>query len=169
MSGKNAVKVYKEMSSNDPVISAILFVIEMLIRNVEWRVEPYTVESEDQQNAEFVETILDDMEQPFTDTIAEILSFLRFGYSWHETVYKFRRGDSRDPTKKSKHTDGLVGWRKLPIRSQDTQHEWRFAENGDILSMVQMAPPDYKTREIPYHKSFLFRTTSFKNDPEGNG
>ena len=33
--------------------------------------------------------------------------------------------------------------------------------------MVQMAPPDYKLRVIPMEKSLLFRTTSYKNNPEG--
>ena len=37
LQGQRAVQVYQEMSSNDPVIGAVLRV-EMLIRRVEWRV-----------------------------------------------------------------------------------------------------------------------------------
>ena len=35
-----AGKIYQEMSDNDAVIGAILYLAEMLIRGVEWRVEP---------------------------------------------------------------------------------------------------------------------------------
>jgi hypothetical protein len=36
---RDAVKVWKEMSWNDPVVGAILFALDMLIRQAEWRVE----------------------------------------------------------------------------------------------------------------------------------
>ena len=40
LSGYNADKVYREMWDNDAVIGAIVFAIQMLLRKVEWRVEP---------------------------------------------------------------------------------------------------------------------------------
>ena len=40
LQGQRAIQVYQEMSSNDPVVGSILHAIEMLIRQVEWRVEP---------------------------------------------------------------------------------------------------------------------------------
>ena len=36
-------------------------------------------------------------------------------------VYKRRLGPwQKDPKKRSKHEDGLIGWRKMPIRAQET-------------------------------------------------
>ena len=38
--GRKAVQVYKEMSENEPLVGALLFAIDRLLRNLEWRVEP---------------------------------------------------------------------------------------------------------------------------------
>ena len=38
--GRKAVAVYKEMSENDPLVGALLFAVDRLLRNVEWTVEP---------------------------------------------------------------------------------------------------------------------------------
>ena len=167
LQGQRAVQVYQEMSSNDPVIGAVLHAIEMLIRQVEWRVEPGGRSLEDMQAAHFLETCLEDMETTWEETIAEILSMLVYGWSYHEILYKVRHGQSRDPVYNSRYSDGRIGWRGFPIRAQSSLWQWQFDENGRILGMVQMAPPDYKLRVIPMEKALLFRTTSHKNNPEG--
>lgn len=167
LQGQRAVQVYQEMSSNDPVIGAVLHAIEMLIRQVEWRVEPGGRSLEDMQAAHFLETCLEDMETTWEETIAEILSMLVYGWSYHEILYKVRHGQSRDPVYNSRYSDGRIGWRGFPIRAQSSFWQWQFDENGRILGMVQMAPPDYKLRVIPMEKALLFRTTSHKNNPEG--
>ena len=92
---------------------------------------------------------------------------LAFGWSFHEIVYKRREGDKRDSTRRSKYDDGAIGWRKLPIRAQETRQEWAFDESGGIQGMYQSSPPDYTLTYIPMEKSLLFRTTTAKNNPEG--
>jgi len=37
--GRRGVEVFKEMSENDDIIGAVLFAIEMLMRQVEWNVK----------------------------------------------------------------------------------------------------------------------------------
>lgn len=167
LQGQRAIQVYQEMSSNDPVVGSILHAIEMLIRQVEWRVEPAGQSLEDLEAAYFLESCLEDMEMTWEETIAEILSMLVYGWSYHEIVYKIRQGDSREPAYNSRYNDGRVGWRGFPIRAQSSLYEWQFADNGKVLGMVQQAPPDYQLRIIPIDKALLFRTTSHKNNPEG--
>lgn len=162
LQGIRGVKIYKEMSENDPICSAILFTIEMLIRNVKWSVEPASSDQDDLAAADFLESCLDDMEQPWSDTIAEIMSMVRFGWSLHEVVYRVRSHQLG-----SRNNDNRIGWRKLPIRSQDTLYQWDFDEAGDVCGFRQQPPPDYRLRYIPMAKALLFRTTSFKNSPEG--
>ena len=48
------------------------------------------------------------------------------GWSFHEIVYKRRMGNTKNPTTKSKYTDGLIGWKKLPIRAQETLYRWEY-------------------------------------------
>ena len=76
-------------------------------------------------------------------------------------------GEGR-PTARSKYSDGLVGWRKMPIRAQETLQRWIFDETGDGRRRWSSWPrPDYKTRVIPMSRSLLFRFGHHKGNPEG--
>lgn len=167
LQGTKAVKVYKEMRDNDPIVGAVLFAIKMLCRQASWTVEAAGNSSEDREAARFLASCLDDMEIPWQGTLSDVLEMLTFGWSFHEIVYKRRMGPSSDPTKNSKYNDGRIGWRKLPIRAQETLQDWVFAENGDVLAMRQLPPPDYRLREIPMTKGLLFRTENARGNPEG--
>ena len=90
--GTRGIEVYREMSENDDVVGAILFAIEMLVRQCDWNVEPGGDTAKDKEAAEFVESCMHDMQDTWTDTISEILSFLTYGWSFHEIVYKRRMG-----------------------------------------------------------------------------
>lgn len=165
--GKRGIAVYDEMTSNDDVVGAILFAIEMLIRQSPWNIEPSGDTAKDKEAAEFVEQCMNDMSDTWVDTISEILSFISFGWSYHEIVYKRRMGKTKDPRTWSKYSDGLIGWMKLPIRAQETLYQWEYDNEDNLLGMTQMAPPDWRMCTIPIEKALLFRTKSRKNSPEG--
>jgi hypothetical protein len=163
-----AGKVYQEMSDNDPVVGAILYLAEMLIRNTEWSTEPETDSQEDKDAAEFIRTCMDDMDTSWSDTISEILSVLTYGFSFHEVVYKIRRGpDESNGKYRSIYNDCKVGWRRIPIRSQESLFEWVFDDDGDVKGFVQLAMPDYRKVTIPLSKGLLFRTRVSRDNPEG--
>ena len=166
--GRKAVQVYREMSDNDPITGALLFSIRQLLRGIEYSVDPGGKNREHAKAARLIETSMDDMSQTWDETIMEILSCLQYGWSWHEIVYKRRGGPTqKDGTQRSKYSDGLIGWRKMPIRSQETLLRWIFDETGDVQALVQMAPPTYQTRTIPLNRSLLFRFGHHKGNPEG--
>lgn len=165
--GRKGVEAFHEMAENDDIVGAILFSIEMLVKQATWNVEPGGPSAKDREAAEFVESCMDDMQDTWIDTISEILSFLTYGWSLHEIVYKRRMGKTRDPRTKSKYTDGLIGWQKLPIRSQETLYEWVYDENDNLVGMTQQPPPSYDLFTIPMDKALLFRTKSRKDNPEG--
>lgn len=165
--GSRGVEIYHEMSENDDVVGAILYAIEMLVRQTKWNVEPGGSTAKDKEAAEFVESCMDDMQNTWVDTISEILSFLTYGWSYHEIVYKRRMGNTADTRTRSKYSDGLIGWAKLPIRAQETLYQWEYDENDNLTGMTQMPPPDYGLLTIPLSKALLFRTKSRKDNPEG--
>jgi len=150
------------------MVGALLFAIDKLVREVEWKVMPADQTEENVMAQEFLESVMDDMSHSWDDFIGEVLSMLTYGWSWHEIVYKRRLGPwQKDPKKRSKHEDGLIGIRKMPIRSQETLMRWGFDETGGIKAMVQMAPPRYQATALPIEKSLLFRTSVAKGNPEG--
>ena len=167
LTGLKGIKVYQEMERNDDTIGAILFAIKMLTRHVTWSVEPGGDSAKDREAAEFVESCMEDMQSTWTDTISEILSFLPYGWSFHEIVYKRRNGKSRDRSRSSKYSDGLIGWQKLPPRAQDTLYRWEYDDRDNLIGMTQQPPPDFELLTIPMRKALLFRTESAKDNPEG--
>lgn len=168
---REAVKVYKEMSWNDPVVGTIIFALDMLIRQAEWRVEANPMADDDQSDAvEFVRQCMNDMSHTWHDFISEVLSMLVYGWSAFEIVYKKRSGPQPDGsgTPSSNYNDGKIGWRKLAIRSQDTLDRWEIDEKtGALKGMFQKAPPKFAEVRIPMDKMLLFRTTTTKGNPEG--
>jgi len=172
--GIRGAKIYREMSDNDPVIGAMLFAIERLILAIEWDVEPYSeknelVKKKDQQNAKFLKECMHDMNESWSAMISQILSFLPYGYAYCEIVYKKRvKPDTDDGKKRSKFTDGKIGWRKIALRAQETLWDWNLDENGSVKGFRQSDPSSYKgVTEIPIEKALLFRASNARNNPEG--
>lgn len=165
--GHRGIETFREMSENDDVIGAILYAIEMLVRQTEWNVEPGGSSAKDREAAEFVRSCMDDMQNTWVDTISEILSFLTYGWSFHEIVYKRRMGNTKDTRTRSKFDDGLIGWAKIPIRAQETLYQWEYDDADNLVGMTQMPPPDFGLLTIPMDKAMLFRTKARKDNPEG--
>lgn len=172
LAGTRGIQVYREMVT-DPVVAGVLMAIDNLIRRVEWTFDPYSDKAEDRKWAEFMQTVIDDMSSSWLDTISSIFSMLAFGWSYHEIVYKKRDGYKAtvpDGPASSDHDDGLWGWKKLPIRSQESLLRWNLDDNGGVRGMYQMVPPGVggeSIREIPIQNAALFRTSTYNESPEG--
>jgi len=162
LQGVKGFKVYREMSDNDPVIGAMLYAIDKVITRLEWHVE-----GEDERTAEFVEQCIHDMSDSWDATLQNILSTLTYGWSFHEIVYKIRGGQTQEPRTNSEYKDFRIGWRKWPVRAQETLQEWMIDSHGGIQGMIQMDPSGGGMHRIPIDKALLFRTTTSRNNPEG--
>lgn len=168
LQGLRGIHTYTEMIDNDATVGGVWFAIENLMRKCDFTIEPGGDTAKDKEAAEFIESCLDDMEKTWADTLSEILSFLPYGWSYHEIVYKRRMGKTGDPRTNSKYSDNLIGWRKLPIRAQDTLFGWEYDDKSDDLTgMTQQPPPDFEMKTIPLSKALHFRTRSRKDNPEG--
>jgi hypothetical protein len=160
LQGQRAIWAFREMADNDATVGAILFAVEMLARGVEWTVE----EGSNPKDAEFIEECKEDLSNTWEDFISEVFTMLVFGWELSEIVYKKREGpEAKVP---SRFSDGKIGWRKLPIRAQETLMRWSFDEEGGIQAMEQL-PPTGGIRSIPMEKALLFRTKTVKGNPEG--
>jgi hypothetical protein len=165
--GRKALDTWKEMRDNDPMVGSCLFAIDMLLRQVDWRAEPS--EDGNEEDAEFIKQCMDDMSHSWSDFISEVMSMLVFGWAFHEIVYKKRSGFQKEGGNipSSRFNDGKVGWRKLPTRAQETLDHWEFDDSGGVKALIQKAPPKFEDRNIPIEKGLLFRTSVYKNNPEG--
>jgi len=94
--GTRAMRMYREMRENDPVIGSILMSMDMMMRAIDWRVEAVDDSQQATEAKEFVEGVLfEDMESTFPELISEIVTFLPFGFSFFELVFTRRVGRDR--------------------------------------------------------------------------
>lgn len=174
----NIISIYKNMAK-DATIAAAINVTKMMIGRVEWRVTPpLNATPEQKKRAEFITQCMNDMEHTWADFIQDVTSSYVYGFSVHEKVYR-----KRLKAFGSKYNDGLIGWKKLPIRSQDTITGWVFSDDGrDLLAVEQdLSGLNYNGRynnlvslngsnkiQIPRKKFMLFRVNPERDNPEGN-
>ena len=164
--GNKGVRAIREMRDNDSTIGSSLYVMDALLRQMTWTVQPAN-HPRGEEVATFVTECMNDMAHTWKDYISEVFSMAWFGFSFFEKVYKYRRGASPDATQRSQYTDGKIGWRKFGIRSQESMDGWEFDPEGGIQGMWQRVEPGFKRVLIPIDKAILFRTTTLKNNPEG--
>lgn len=169
------IKVVNEMKT-DATIASNLLAYRTLIGRVEWSVAaPIGATEQQKQRAEFIKTCMYDMEHTWGSFITEVISYLEYGFDIQEKV--FRR---RLKANGSKFNDGLVGWKKLPPRSQSTISEWKFSDDGRELIAVEQDLSNVKSSAkmallkdgsskitIPRSKFMLFTCDSTRENPEG--
>lgn len=167
LNGLKGIKTYKEMSDNCAVVGAINYAMTSLIENVQFVTEASDDSSEAKADKEFLDSCISDMEIPFDTFISQVVSMFIYGFAPFEKVFKIRKGKNEDNKFNSKYTDGMIGWRKFALRSQDTLYEWTIDDNGNIVAMIQQDPNNFENKTIPFEKLLLFRTSTEKNNPQG--
>jgi len=167
--GGKAVKKYREMRDNDSTIGAVMYSVEQILRDVNLDVKPANDSPEAKIEADFVKSVLHDMDHSLDDHIAEALSFLSYGFAWFEVVYKRRVGPSeRSDKKRSKYSDGRIGVRKIASRAPWTINKFDVDRTtGDVLGIEQSVGNFSSKNYIPVNKSLYYRTTSINGDPSG--
>lgn len=165
--GMRGMRMYREMSDSSATIGAFFYVLMQVVCKLAWHVAPADQTPLSLLAQQYYESIMEDMEHTWTELIQEVLSMCIFGFAPVEIVLKMRQGEQDDFRFASKFDDGMVGVRKLALRSQETILRWILdADNNSILGVVQM-PWTGGIRMIPRSKLLLFRTRSYRNNPEG--
>lgn len=170
-----SVNTFKQMSYHGTINSA-LTLFDNLISKADWKFKaPKDATEEELRQARIINEMMTDLQdQTWSDFISEALSSNVFGFSVHEKVYR-RRTKSNG----SKYDDGVIGWKKLPIRNQETIEKFIFSEDGNEiigvkqnLSTVSDLYNRYTNRTLkevvlPRSKIMLFRAGKHKGDPYG--
>jgi hypothetical protein len=163
---------FKQMSYHGAV-NAPLRLYENIIGRTDWVVRPPQNATEEEKNqTDRVREMMQDMDHSWSDFIIEVLSMNRYGFSLHEKVYR-----KRFSANGSKYNDGLIGWKRLPIRNQFTIDKFVYDDSGnDIRGAVQnltgvQAPTGKITasgqKTLPMSKLMHFRAGNHQGDPFG--
>tara|TARA_B100000768_G_scaffold91864_1_gene85957 strand:+ start:2258 stop:3670 length:1413 start_codon:yes stop_codon:yes gene_type:complete len=169
LKGQRAIKTYRQMRDNDATIGAVMYAVEQILRDVEMKVKPADDSQQAKDEAFFVESVLNDMDETLDDHVAEALSYLSYGFAWFEVIYKRRVGPTeRSPKKHSKYTDGRLGVRKIAARAPWTINKFNVEPvTGDVLGIEQSVGFINGKHYIPTNKSLYYRTTTLNGDASG--
>ena len=168
-----SINTFRDMSYHSAV-NAPLTLFENIISKATWTYKPPADATEEEKNqAKIINQMMQDMEQPWSEFIRDVLSSNVFGFSVHEKVFR-----KRYKANGSLYDDGIIGWKKLPIRVQESISKFIFSEDGNEIIGVQQnlsAINDIYNRfssrgnliNIPRSKFLLFRTGKHRGDPFG--
>ena len=170
-----SINTFKKMAMHSAV-AAPLSLFETQIGKVEWKVQaPDNPTKKEQTQTQFIRDCMRDMEHPFSDFIRDVISANQFGFSVIEKVFRYRTKEEG-----SMFTDGKIGWRRLPLRNQETIYKFLFSADGNELIGVEQAFPTsdpygrYTNRTDNPRlslgtdgKAMLFRVGKHRGDPCG--
>lgn len=140
---------------NDPLIGSALLGVEMLLRRVDWSLEPADT-PKGEACAEFVDECLADMVGFWPgETLARVLTYLGWGWSALEVVHKRR-------------ADGRIGWDEWRLIPQFTRFGWEFDARGNASTLIQTDPQTYRQIPIPLDRCLIIRYGARDNSPEGS-
>lgn len=170
-----SIQTYKQMSYHGTINSA-LTLFDTLVSKADWKFKaPKDATAAELDQARVINEMMQDLQgQTWSEFISDALSSNVYGFSVHEKVYRRRTKENG-----SKFNDGLIGWRKLPIRNQETIQRFVFSDDGNEIigvrqDLTQVSDPynRYSQRSnnaivLPRSKIMLFRAGKHKGDPYG--
>jgi len=168
-----SINTFKSMTEHSAV-NAPLTLFENIISKATWNYKPPEEPTEqEKEQAKIINQMMQDMEQPWSEFVRDTLSANIFGFSVHEKVFR-----KRLKANGSLYDDGVIGWKKLPIRVQESISKFLFSDDGNEIIGVQQnlsAINDIYNRfskrsnliNLPRSKFMLFRTGKHRGDPFG--
>ena len=156
--GRQGIKIYREMTENDPLIGAVLNAFHMLIQSLSWTL---TASEESQQGMAvkqaFEEALFRSAEHPWGSVVEEALEMLSYGFALQEIVLRPTKEDELLPN---------VTLKRLSPRAPDTVWKWYFDRFGMTLGFEQQLQYG-GTIPIPITKCLHFKTRTRLGNPEG--
>lgn len=154
LTGDAGRRKFREMAANDPTVRAVIFAITALVCGVDLNLKAADDSDAAEDAKKFAEEVFEQMDTPLRDVIAEACTMYVFGFAPMEQTWFTR-------------PDGKFGIKEIALRAQNTIQRWEMDKSsGAILGLWQQTTWK-STVFIPIDKLALFRTTSVKNNPEG--
>jgi len=170
LQGQEGARRKREMRDNDAIIGAMFQGISSFFLQTEFPLTPALAgDAESEACAQFGRECLDDMEHPFQTLLTEFLTCMEQGHSEHAIQFKMRGGDNKDRSRRSRYSDGKIGWRKIALRSQASIFKWNFDEDDTdrAVSFVQQVEQAPYFREVELSRCVQFLINPTLGNPEG--
>lgn len=166
--GVDRIKAMREIADNDPVAFASLAAVDLLTRQVEWRVDPFSDKAKHRQQAEFLEEAMKDMTESWSDMVSEAMTMVPYGLSVLEVVMKKRKGANWDnPKKHSNFKDNKIGWARFAPRAPWTFLYWIYDDDNNLRGCIQLAAPTWREKPLDFARCLYCRPRKGLDNPWG--
>ena len=166
LQGRQGMRRFREMRDADATVGASALLYSSFFKSVKWSPEPGTGPRA-QEAADFLGEVMEDMSHTWSAFIDDVQSKLYYGWAFFEQVWKYREGPGKDPSRRSKYTDGRIGIRKLKIIPQENLWRWEIADDGGVTGLWVRDNYGSTAYMVPMAKGLHFKTENARGNPEG--
>ena len=143
--------IYDQMRRSDPNVVMVLSAVSNLIKGAKWSFQPVDDSDEAMHQAEFLEHVFFNcLDQPWTQKLGEILTYLIYGNAAFEVTHKPFIGHEK--------FGNYIGLKSMSWRSPRTIDRFNLdPQTGQLLSVTQLAYGDLlRNINIPSEFIVLF-------------
>lgn len=158
--GNTAIETYDKIRRDDSTGMMMFQALALPVRGVIWHVKPGGETDADREAADFVQSVLDDMVQPFSEFISDVCLMFCYGWALFWPVLK------RRTPRTSSFPDGRVGIELLEMVNPRAFLEWDYDDSGHFVG-ARVATNDMSDVIVPISESVFFRTSSEGGAPDG--
>lgn len=152
LNGTQADRKYREILDNHGLTGTTFRLVSALAQQVQYTVEP--ARKDDAAADAAAELVRAEIARlPWRQIVAEMISALPLGWSWHEVVY---RRDGR-----------RWGWEGIEFRRQDSRLDWIWSADSRRVEALQQLTRSGQHAIIPAARSVHFVPDTTTGDPEG--
>lgn len=145
-----------DMAVNASIVAAGVHYFTNLIAHPRWTVEPADKSGPAQEAADLVDSVLQDLNQPWSRVVRRASMFRFYGFGVQEWTAKAR-------------LDGRIGLSGIEPRPQHSIERWAVDDGGAVQGCFQMAPITNEELGIPRKKMLYLVDDALTDSPEGLG
>ena len=171
-----AVRYFRRMTQ-DPTINGSLQMYNAICKMAKWHSEAAAEtgdgewdEEEAHRHLELLDSFVCDMQGSLQDLMSQQLDMLVNGFHVSVPQFKFRQGpDQKDPKRRSKYNDGLIGWQFFKAIDPYSVDKWDTPKGegySNLKGIYQQTISGFKDY-IPRERALIYRTTAKNDSPSG--
>ena len=154
--GYNRWRKVEDILATVSVVASGLRFMSNLVSRPGWSWEPADDSPAAKEAAEFMESVLEDLDTSWTRIVRRSVMFKFHGYMAQEWIAKRRE-------------DGAIGLKAIEVRPQHTITKWDVDEAGQILGLVQSDPQTGRELYLPRGKLVYLVDDTLTDRPDGMG
>lgn len=156
LTGTTRYKTFAEILANVGIVAAGVRYFLNLVAKAKWSVTPVDDSEAAQEAADYVQSVMDDMDTPWSRVVRRASMYRFYGFSLQEWTAKLRK-------------DGKIGLLDIEPRAQSTIERWDVNEHGDVNGVFQTSPHDSSEIFLPRQKLVYVVDDTLSDGPEGLG